>query len=110
VGSNPTEYILFSFFYFLNKYLLRHFFLILFDNKRYGKKIPINVINAIPIPKSGAGSSQAILTELNEVSSFQISTIHYLEVSDTFQLPIPSSLKAAIEKVCIPEDDVMNGV
>jgi hypothetical protein len=75
-------------------------------NSRYGKKIPINVINAIPIPKSTG--SQAILTELNEVSSFQVSTIHYLEVSDTFQLPIPFSLKAAIEKVCIPEED-MNG-
>ena len=77
--------------------------------ERYGKKIPINVINAIPIPKATGKESQAILTELNEVSSFQISSIHYLEVSDTFQLPIPFSLKTAIEKVCIPEDDV-NGV
>eukprot|EP00026_Physarum_polycephalum_P000139 Phypoly_transcript_00139.p1 GENE.Phypoly_transcript_00139~~Phypoly_transcript_00139.p1 ORF type:complete len:2086 (+),score=546.87 Phypoly_transcript_00139:143-6400(+) len=80
--------------------------LAMYSPEEYGKKIPINVINAIPIPKTTG--SQAILTELNEVSSFQVSTIHYLEVSDTFQLPIPFSLKAAIEKVCIPEED-MNG-
>lgn len=77
--------------------------------EEYGKKIPINVINAIPIPKTTGTQGISILTELNEVSSFQISTIHYLEVSDTFQLPIPFSLKAAIEKVCIPEEEDSNG-
>ncbi len=74
------------------------------NQSRYGKKIPINVINSIPIPKNNAQAEQ-ILTEINEISSVQIKTLHYLEVSDTFQLPIPFVLKTAIEKVCIAEED-----
>lgn len=68
------------------------------------------MINAIAIPKSTAGTEQ-ILTELNEITSFQIANLHYLDVADTFQLPIPFVLKTAIEKVCIAEDeDEMDGI
>jgi len=63
-----------------------------FTPTEYGKRVPINVINAIKAPDEGK-----MLRDVDIVKGFQIRVVHYMEPEDALNHAVPIQIKLLVD-------------